>query len=99
MSEETTAKKISSLLGVSERSVLRRATVEKWPFREVNDQGRGRKTKYFIIENLPADIRNQIIQARESDYIKNTIAPPREDLNAEMGYLNTVLFSALPSME
>jgi transposase len=35
-------------------------------------------------QDLPADLRNRVIQGIESLYIKNTIVPPREDLDVSI---------------
>jgi len=81
MTNEVTAKRIASILGINERSVLRRAVMEKWQYREVNGQYRGRRSKHFIIDDLPPDIRVEVIQALNSDYQKNVILPQRKDLS------------------
>lgn len=76
---DITTKKLSNILGLGERAVQKRAAKENWPYYETN-----KGLRSFLIDNLPADIKNQVIQARESLYMKNTIAPPREDLDVSV---------------
>lgn len=81
---ETTTAEIAKILGVSERRIRNRSIMEGWPYHKIRDYGDKTKRKYFQIKDLPADIRNQVIQAQESFYLKNIIAPQREDFDVSI---------------
>jgi len=96
MEDQITPKKIARILGISERAALKRATQESWPAQEIKGRGRGGFIKYFIIERLPANIRNQVIQAQNSDYEKKLILPQRPDLDLEKAKALLQLFDNSP---
>ena len=59
MREKLTAGEIAKILGVSRQAVNKRAKAEGWKYEEVKE-GRGKPKKYYIVEALPADIREEL---------------------------------------
>ncbi|HPA15755.1 MAG TPA: DDE-type integrase/transposase/recombinase [Desulfobacterales bacterium] len=61
MDKLITAKEIAKALGITKRSVLRRARVENWPIQKAsNEQGGGRKHLYPF-NSLPSDIQQRLV--------------------------------------
>ncbi|WP_022944629.1 Mu transposase C-terminal domain-containing protein [Pseudoalteromonas ruthenica] len=56
-----TALQIAAYLLVSKRSILKQAKEENWAYEEV--RGRGGKIREYIIENLPAHVSVQLMEA------------------------------------
>jgi hypothetical protein len=71
-----TAKQISEKLFVSERAVCEMAERENWPFLEECNKDGGKSVKYFLISDIPADIRNILLShngKQEAVFVRNDV--------------------------
>jgi len=60
---DITIKRLSRILDLSERRLRQRANKEGWPSREPKNPHNKGKGRAFLVEGLPADIRNKVIQS------------------------------------
>ncbi len=67
-----TAKEIAEILGISRRAVNKRAQKEGWLFVEESSE-RGKPTKFYIVESLPEDVRDEIYNGTDNGTHNGTI--------------------------
>jgi putative transposase len=65
-----TAKEIARILNKDRSVIARRAKRENWLFIEEKSE-RGKPTKYYIIEDLPNDLKDEILHIMENDNVQS----------------------------
>lgn len=76
MAETIMAGELARVMGTAKTTVLRMAEKEGW----YHENG-GNRVKRFVVSDLPAEIRNRIIQTENSVYLKGMILPLRADMD------------------
>lgn len=92
-----TAAEIARALGVSRRTVERRARLERWPFR--SEIARGGPRRLFLLGQLPQDTRLRLSAQRLPGAVKAHMADNALQLASDLLHAQQVLLCELMAAE